>query len=62
MSFEWGDQFTDLVSECCDSRVTLTGFCQRCGEHAMGYGQSGAEEAMEEIKEETIRSLFDESF
>jgi hypothetical protein len=34
MSVEIGDNLTERVSECCGYYVTLTGYCDGCGEHA----------------------------
>lgn len=34
MSYELGDELTDVMSECCDSLVNLQGFCSQCLEHA----------------------------
>lgn len=33
--YGFGEYLEGVMSQCCDARITETGFCEQCGEHAI---------------------------
>lgn len=33
--YGFGEYLEGVLSYCCDARITETGFCEQCGEHAL---------------------------